>query len=367
VEPALNPALPRGRSVGADTASAARDRRWLWLDALKGIGIIAVVIGHVIDRDAARMVFLWHMPLFFFIAGLVFKPDADGRRFARDKAARLLLPYAVFLVLLSGPDVMAVLSSGTTRDALAFAASRVAGGKTLYGWLAAFWFVTCLYLTQLVVNACVVRWRARTVSMLMAGMLVLAYANQLLLPRAWLPWGANVVLFAAPIVYLGMRLRSQLDGRAWWLALPIAAAGLVLAFAHLVEAPDMKYSRYGTPVLALVLGMAVVMALVVFARRWLASGLVAVGLARLGEASLLVMFLHMAIQQTLDQRAGVHDVSLRIVIALLLPTILHAVLVRFGWSRRFLLGLPVRGGSSAAMPLAIGPGPSTGSVPSGTR
>jgi len=340
------PATPSARSRWGWLDASGR---WLWLDALKGIGIIAVVIGHVIDRDAARMVFLWHMPLFFFVAGLVIKPDANGRRFAREKAARLLVPYAVFLVLLSGPDAVAVLSSGHVRDAMTFIASRLAGGKTLYGWLAAFWFVTCLYLTQLVVNACVLRWRPRTVSVLMVAMLVLAYANQLLLPRAWLPWGANVVLFAAPLVYLGVRCRPVLDGRAWWLALPLAIAGLALVFMHVIEAPDMKYSRYGTPVLALVLGMAVVMSLVVLARRWLDGGVVAVALAKLGEVSLLIMFLHMAVQQTLDERLGVHDVSLRIVIALVVPTLLYAVLARFDVSRRFLLGLPARGARVASI------------------
>ncbi len=348
MESALNPVARRGR--------------WLWLDALKGIGIIAVVIGHVIDRDAARMVFLWHMPLFFFVAGLVLKPDADWRRFAREKAARLLVPYAVFLVLLSGPDVMAVVSSHSMRDALAFAASRLAGGKTLYGWLAAFWFITCLYLTQLAVNACVVRWRPRTVSALMVAMLVLAYANQLFFPKAWLPWGANVVLFAAPIVYLGMRLRSHLGGRAWWFALPVAAGGLALVFVHLVEAPDMKYSRYGTPGLALVLGMAVVMALVVLARRWLDSGVVAIVLAKLGESSLLIMVLHMAIQQALDETLAVHDVSLRIAIALVVPTLLYAVLARYGWSRRLVLGLPAGGRQRPPALASIGVGTSAGSV-----
>ena len=102
----------------------------------------------------------------------------------------------------------------------------------------------------------------------------------------------------------------------------------------------MKYSRYGTPVLALVLGMSVVMALVVLSKRWLDSGVAAVVLAKLGEASLLIMFLHMAIQQTLNERLGVHDVSLRIVTAVVVPTLLHAVLARHALARRFLLGLP---------------------------
>lgn len=39
------------------------------VDSLKGVGIIAVVAGHIYTEPFARLVFLWHMPLFFLISG----------------------------------------------------------------------------------------------------------------------------------------------------------------------------------------------------------------------------------------------------------------------------------------------------------
>jgi fucose 4-O-acetylase-like acetyltransferase len=330
--------------------------RWLWLDALKGLGIIAVVAGHVIDRDAARTIYLWHMPLFFFLAGVVFKPDADWRRFARDKAARLLVPYAVFLLLLSGPDLMAAAASGSQRDWMTFAVSRVAGGKTLYGWLAVFWFVTCLFLSQQVVNALVTRCRPAVVTACMLLFLALAFANQAWLPRAWLPWAGNVVLFAAPVLYLGHRLRPHLASQLLWLAVPLALAGLVLVGQHLISDLDLKNTRYGTPVVSLAFGLCVVLSLVALCRVLLQRGAVAKGLAFLGEASLLIMFTHMAIQQTLNERLGLHDVSLRIVVALAVPTLLYALLVRFDGPRRYLLGLAELRAPMLRSPLPLGEG-----------
>lgn len=42
------------------------------IDLAKGIGIILVIIGHGIMNNFAINVF--HMPLFFFLAGLTFTP-----------------------------------------------------------------------------------------------------------------------------------------------------------------------------------------------------------------------------------------------------------------------------------------------------
>lgn len=39
------------------------------LDILKGIGIILVVFAHVCSGYASTLVFLFHMPLFFFLSG----------------------------------------------------------------------------------------------------------------------------------------------------------------------------------------------------------------------------------------------------------------------------------------------------------
>lgn len=39
------------------------------LDILKGIGILLVVFAHTCKGDASGYVYLFHMPLFFFLSG----------------------------------------------------------------------------------------------------------------------------------------------------------------------------------------------------------------------------------------------------------------------------------------------------------
>lgn len=76
--------------------------RLSWLDILKGIGIILVVIGHVYsNRTVFNWLYSFHMPLFFLAAGWVYKEktiltDIKGR------IQTILVPYFSFglLVLL---------------------------------------------------------------------------------------------------------------------------------------------------------------------------------------------------------------------------------------------------------------------------
>lgn len=58
-----------------------------WIDACKGIGILLVVLGHVTDSGGLlnRSIYLFHMPLFFFLSGYLHTVQADFRDFFRKK------------------------------------------------------------------------------------------------------------------------------------------------------------------------------------------------------------------------------------------------------------------------------------------
>lgn len=78
------------------------------IDALKGIAIFLVVLGHSIiyypidlhQNDVCAFVFQWvssvHMPLFFVISGFCFSYQGNYRAYIGKKIKRLLIPYIVF-------------------------------------------------------------------------------------------------------------------------------------------------------------------------------------------------------------------------------------------------------------------------------
>lgn len=66
-------------------------------DILKGIGIILVVMGHVThDMPLKNWIYAFHMPLFFLLSGIFFKPTFDNWK---KSSKRLLMPYIVFAIL----------------------------------------------------------------------------------------------------------------------------------------------------------------------------------------------------------------------------------------------------------------------------
>ncbi len=64
-----------GGSAGALLSQTVRSgERVEWIDVAKGVGIILVVIGHSSMKSIADEIYYFHMPLFFMLAGTVFKP-----------------------------------------------------------------------------------------------------------------------------------------------------------------------------------------------------------------------------------------------------------------------------------------------------
>lgn len=66
------------------------------IDIMKGFGIIAVIIGHmgcVPYMPYRNFIFSFHMPLFFILAGYLFKPNPNFKGKWRKDFSRLVIPY----------------------------------------------------------------------------------------------------------------------------------------------------------------------------------------------------------------------------------------------------------------------------------
>lgn len=56
-------------------------KRINWVDALKGFGIILVAIGHSgCPQLLLHWIYIFHMPLFFMLSGLMFKDSEKSMR-----------------------------------------------------------------------------------------------------------------------------------------------------------------------------------------------------------------------------------------------------------------------------------------------
>lgn len=81
------------------------------LDAMKGVGIMAVIIGHLSDYFTA-FIFSFHMPLFFITGGYLYKQKETWLSVKSD-AKRLLIPYFATAVILLIYQILATIVWGT--------------------------------------------------------------------------------------------------------------------------------------------------------------------------------------------------------------------------------------------------------------
>lgn len=212
--------------------------RCVWLDVLKGWGILFIVLGHIVGAgshlalsdyrgffDAAyKYFYAFHVPLFFCAAGMTFRKKAWGT-FLYAKWKRLLVPYFFWgLVSIFAYYFIRDVADGSLRtfDMTGYYTGKTAPfplGKTLLnlalgGWWplgfaanSVLWFIPALFALE-----CVSQGLARVVKPMWGWWLVGVGAWFLMvflrIPFP-LPWGLGGVLKYLPYFVLGMTLGTR--------------------------------------------------------------------------------------------------------------------------------------------------------------
>jgi len=253
--------------------------RLLYVDVMKAVGIVLVVAGHTIS-SSHRLLYSFHMPLFFFISGMTFKPK-PYRAFLRSRAGTLLLPYVTYVGLVTA----GLMVSGAVpwRPALA---SALFGGDHLVGWLAAAWFPTCLMLALAAYAALRLRFGVGSIAMIIAA--VSALSLSYLVSGLSLPFAAA----SAPMAFVFLWLGENHKRWRAWLPIPLALL-LSLAGALILRPYDMKHAFFGTPIASVITAFASCLCFAAASEfvvvRWPEA---ARWLSPLARGALGIMFLH---------------------------------------------------------------------------
>lgn len=286
----------RGNEVQHKSAPSERVQgggRLEWIDVARGIGIIAVVAGHVWRSGPLRdALYSFHMPLFFLLSGLLSRPQPP-KGFALRQLASQMRPYAAFLALLIIADQIIEPMKGQRPifnqwpdDILPI----LLGGSWLRGPYTIFWFVPCLMAARMLFNALLSRWPDpldRRWCIAILPVLVVAYVAGEVTQTSVL--GLLTVPMALVLLWIGA-LWQQVPWRHWmWLPLgALALAGL----SGLLPTLNMKAADYGWPILSL--ASAVATSLLIFR---ISVHVAPFGgwFAAVGRASLVIMYLHVAV------------------------------------------------------------------------
>ena len=217
-----------------------------WIDAYKGVLIVLVVLGHVIggavhimpeemgSRNVAeyafKFIYSFHMPAFFFIAGVTF---GMGRKkayseFVLRKVRRLLVPYFLFGIV--SALLYLVMSGNFNSSVTNHATDTYYAGKTGIAWWMPFlgllhgggwpngqgfiansvlWFLPCMFTVEMAYYLLDRAVPCRC-HQLVAGslLLLLAYPLKCLLPPM-LPLGLSKLPYYLPFMILGRWLPSK--------------------------------------------------------------------------------------------------------------------------------------------------------------
>ena len=128
-------------------------------DVVRGIGMLAVIAGHMEIGFINRLVYLWHLPVFFLVSGYFLKKQPESG-FLKGRAKRLLVPY--YLTCL-GMCLISALRAFFRHEAILPVLGSWAGG-TLYAsggslstpvtvsGVGAIWFLWALFIALWVVH-----------------------------------------------------------------------------------------------------------------------------------------------------------------------------------------------------------------------
>lgn len=160
------------------------------VDIAKGLGIFLVVLGHVpIPMWLCTPIYLFHMPLFFFLSGMFFHPEEKFGYGIYKKIRTLIVPCLFFAVCGNGSNML--------RDLMVYHTTH---GKSIFSIFNAahtpLWFLVSLFGCYLL-TAITLRfsrpwtWKLLVVgSLFWGGIGVLLCHNRIELPM----WGTHVLL-----------------------------------------------------------------------------------------------------------------------------------------------------------------------------
>lgn len=134
-----------------------KKKRLTWVDATKGFLMLLVVIGHYpkpLDYPLLTYIYWFHMPAFFVLSGLFFRPaDSSTALFQsiKKRSIQLLVPYIFFIVIITCLRYGLAILNGHIdfeyykHDLL----TLLFGGRFARGSYGVIWFITTLYFTYI--------------------------------------------------------------------------------------------------------------------------------------------------------------------------------------------------------------------------
>ena len=236
------------------STTPAQKQYYQWIDIAKVIGIFLVIYGHggLSDSTVRDFIYTFHMPLFFVLSGLLYKPLSPIETIKKDWRT-LLIPYLILnatcLLMFVG---IAFLQGNLTWLFLwkRLGAIALGLGYSTQQWMpvsSPCWFLIALFLCRLLLSLIHRHFTRTTLSALCIISVITAILMSALTIDTLIPIGSAVM--AMPFVGVGYMMKSVflrpgiIMRRMKLQLLAVMVFGVITIFCCVIDGPiDMDLS-----------------------------------------------------------------------------------------------------------------------------
>ncbi|WP_181258869.1 acyltransferase family protein [Nitrosospira multiformis] len=247
------------------------------IDLAKGMGIFFVVLGHNWlstheKSELTRVIFSFHMPLFFFLAGIFLRAPHGLLRFAIGRTGSLLKPYFIVLTALGILKIVwATLDGDADISGTRYFIGLLYGTGDTIAWIT-LWFLPHLFISLIAsliilraVEACTDNkvWIA-SVALMLLGIGIgsidayrhpTAIAASLMGPGRFLglPWGIDLIPITSSFIIFGYLLATPVKSMKFSLpGLFVSAVVFVALHFYFDDTIDLNERVYDSAVVSTV-------------------------------------------------------------------------------------------------------------------
>jgi len=175
-----------------------QNERTHWIDIARGIGIIFVIYAHVLgSHDFRYLFYAFHMPLFFFLSGILHKNSEGFTAFLKKSARRLLIPYFIFASLMYFLWFLNLKNHNLSHEAIKQFLSIFYGNSNngLMAFNNILWFLPTLFVTRILFASITGVWgKTKPLIALLFFFSVFGYIFSIFMPYIKLPFGIETAL-----------------------------------------------------------------------------------------------------------------------------------------------------------------------------
>lgn len=232
-----------------------------YVDIAKGVGMLFVIWGHIrLTGLGNAAIYAFHMPLFFFLSGMMYVPDkyTNLKSLVKRRIQKLLIPYFLFSIVTWLIWALYNMLMKNPVDSywmplLQTIISQGSGGYLVHN--SPLWFITCLFVVEVLYFYTVKlpHWGNFSLCIILAILGNLAISDGS--PLRYSPWSFDMALCAMPFYCIGnlistkvgvKELSFRLNQHKWMTFLSVLFFAILLIFCARLNGPvSMGHRRLG--------------------------------------------------------------------------------------------------------------------------